>query len=250
MPTKRERFLDVDFDVMPIDDLLTKVGSVEKETPLQYVVTPNVDHVVRLHNRRDEFPALPAIYRKADICVCDSKVLSKLAKWRGLDLPVTVGTDLAELVFGSIAREGDLMAVIGGDTLLLQELRTKFPHLSFAQHLPPMGLTRNADARRAAAEFIVREKPRFTFICVGSPQQEMIAAEAAALPGSGGMAFCVGAALEFITDRQKRAPKLAQRMGLEWAHRLVTNPRRLWRRYLIEGPVIFVMAYRWRKSAA
>ena len=250
MPTKRERFLDVDFDVMPIDDLLAKVGRVEKDTPLQYVVTPNVDHVVRLHNRQDEFPALPAIYRKADICVCDSKVLSKLARWRGLELPVTVGTDLAELVFDRIAREGDHIVVIGGDTLLLQELRTKFPHLSFAQHLPPMGLTRNAEARRAAAEFIVREKPRFTFICVGSPQQEMIAAEAAALPASGGMAFCVGAALEFITDRQKRAPKLAQRMGLEWAHRLVTNPRRLWRRYLVEGPMIFLLAYRWRKSAA
>jgi exopolysaccharide biosynthesis WecB/TagA/CpsF family protein len=249
MPTKRERFLDVDFDVMPIDDLLAKVGSVEKETPLQYVVTPNVDHVVRLHNSKDEFPALAAIYRKADICICDSKVLSRLAKWRGLYLPVTVGTDLAELVFERIAREGDHIVVIGGDPLLLQGLRTKFPHLSFAQHLPPMGLTRNSDARRTAAEFIVSEKPRFTFICVGSPQQEMIAADAAALPGSGGMAFCVGAALEFITNRQKRAPKLAQRMGLEWAHRLVTNPRRLWRRYLVEGPVIFVMAFRWRKSA-
>ena len=250
MPTRRERFLDVDFDVMPIDDLLTKVGSVEKDTPLQYVVTPNVDHMVRLHNSEDEFPGLREIYRKADLCVCDSRVLSRLARWRGLDLPVTVGTDLAELVFDRLARDGDHIVVIGGDTLLLQELRTKFPHFSFAQHLPPMGLTRNPDARRAAAEFIVREKPRFTFICVGSPQQEMIAAEAAALPGSGGMAFCVGAALEFITDRQRRAPKLAQRMGLEWAHRLVTNPRRLWRRYLVEGPVIFVMAYRWRKSAA
>ena len=250
MPTRRERFLDVDFDVMPIDDLLTKVGSVEKDTPLQYVVTPNVDHMVRLHNSEDEFPGLREIYRKAELCVCDSRVLSRLAKWRGLDLPVTVGTDLAELVFDRLARDGDHIVVVGGDTLLLQELRTKFPHLSFAQHLPPMGLTRNPDARRAAAEFIVRERARFTFICVGSPQQEMIAAEAAALPGSGGMAFCVGAALEFITDRQRRAPKLAQRMGLEWAHRLVTNPRRLWRRYLVEGPVIFVMAYRWRKSAA
>ena len=250
MPTKRERFLDVDFDVMPIDDLLTKVGSVEKDTPLQYVVTPNVDHMVRLHNSADEFPGLWDIYRKADLCVCDSRVLSRLARWRGLDLPVTVGTDLAELVFDRLARDGDHIVVIGGDALLLQELRTKFPHLSFAQHLPPMGLTRNPDARRAAADFIVREKPRFTFICVGSPQQEMIAAEATALPGSGGIAFCVGAALEFITNRQRRAPKLAQRMGLEWAHRLVTNPRRLWRRYLVEGPAIFVMAYRWRKSAA
>ena len=250
MPTKRECFLDVDFDVMPTDEVLAKVGSVDRDTPLRYVVTPNVDHVVRLHKRQEEFPALPEIYRKADLCVCDSKVLSLLAKWRGLDLPVTVGTDLAELVFDRLVRNGDHIVVIGGDTLLLRELKQRFPGLSFAQHLPPMGLTRNADARRVAADFIVREKPRFTFICVGSPQQEMIAAEAAALPGSGGMAFCVGAALEFITDRQRRAPKLAQRLGLEWAHRLITNPRRLWRRYLVEGPAIFLLAYRWRKSAA
>jgi N-acetylglucosaminyldiphosphoundecaprenol N-acetyl-beta-D-mannosaminyltransferase len=250
MPTKRERFLDVDFDVMPIDELLARVGSVQRDTPLQYVVTPNVDHVVRLHNRQNEFPSLSEMYRKADLCVCDSKVLSLLAKWRGLNLPVTVGTDLAELVFERLARDGDHIAVIGGDALLFRELRQKFPNLSFAQHLPPMGLTRDAEARRTAAEFIVREKPRFTFICVGSPQQEMIAAEAASMPGSGGIAFCVGAALEFITDRQRRAPKLARRLGLEWAHRLAMNPRRLWRRYLIKGPAIFLLAYRWRKRAA
>ena len=250
MPTKRERFLDVDFDVMPIDELLAKVASVDAETPLQYVVTPNVDHVVRLHKGRDEFPALPEIYSRANYCVCDSKVLALLARWRGLNLPVTVGTDLAELVFERVTRDGDHIAVIGGDAPLLLELQRKFPRLSFAQHLPPMGLTRNPAARRTAAEFIVQEKPRFTFICVGSPQQEMIAAAAAALPGSTGVAFCLGAALEFITGRQRRAPKLARRLGLEWAHRLVTNPRRLWRRYLVEGPAIFLLAYRWRKSAA
>ena len=62
--------------------------------------------------------------------------------------------------------------------------------------------------------------------------------------------FCVGAALEFITGRTKRAPRLARHLGLEWAHRLITDPRRLWRRYLVEGPAIFLLAYRWRKSAA
>ena len=49
-----------------------------------------------------------------------------------------------------------------------------------------------------------------------------------------------------------REPKTAPvaRLGLEWAHRLLTNPRRLWRRYLMEGPAIFLLAYRWRKNAA
>jgi exopolysaccharide biosynthesis WecB/TagA/CpsF family protein len=64
------------------------------------------------------------------------------------------------------------------------------------------------------------------------------------------MAFCIGAALEFITGQTKRAPVLARRLGLEWAHRLLTDPRRLWRRYLVEGPAIFLLALRWRKSTA
>ena len=68
--------------------------------------------------------------------------------------------------------------------------------------------------------------------------------------GGRGMAFCIGAAIEFITGQTKRAPRLARQLGLEWAHRLITNPRRLWRRYLVEGPAIFVLAYRWRRSAA
>ena len=250
MRTDRQAFLDVDFDVMPLEDLLDEVGKSRNDTPFRYVVTPNVDHIVRLHNRAEEFPTLAEVYRKADICICDSKVLSRLAKWRGLDLPVTVGTDLAELVFAQLVRDGDHIAVIGGDKPLVEELQRKFPKLTFAQHVPPMGLKRNTAARLTAAQFIVREKPRFTFICVGSPQQELIAAQAATLGGSVGMGFCVGAALEFISDRQRRAPLLARRMGLEWAHRLVTNPRRLWRRYLVEGPAIFLLAYRWQKSTA
>ena len=78
----------------------------------------------------------------------------------------------------------------------------------------------------------------------------LIASEAAQIEGSSGLALCVGAALDFITGSQKRAPLIARRLGLEWAHRLLTNPRRMWRRYLVEGPAIFVLAYRWRRSAA
>ena len=108
-----------------------------------------------------------------------------------------------------------------------------------------MGLRNNAKARRAAAEFIARSGARFTFIAVGSPQQEMIAAEAKAIPGAKGVALCIGASLEFLTGKLKRAPKLAQQLRLEWAHRLLGNPKRMWRRYLVEGPRIFLLTYQW-----
>jgi exopolysaccharide biosynthesis WecB/TagA/CpsF family protein len=153
-------------------------------------------------------------------------------------------------MFERVIRPGDRIAIVGGDAQLLQGLRARYPQVEFVQHCPPMGLLHNPAARSAAARFIADQKARFSFVCVGSPQQELIAHEAASLKGGRGLALCLGAALDFITGREKRAPRLAQRLGLEWAHRLLTNPRRMWRRYLVEGPAIFVLAYRWPGSAA
>ena len=131
-----------------------------------------------------------------------------------------------------------------------REAYNDYQTASAAGDLRAMGLMQDPEARRKAAEFISSQKPRFTFVCVGSPQQELIASEALKIDGSRGLALCVGAALEFITGTQKRAPLIARRLGLEWAHRLLSNPRRMWKRYLVEGPVIFLLAYRWRRSAA
>lgn len=250
MPTSRTDFLGVDFDVEPVDRILPRIRAVGAGTPYQFLVTPNVDHIVRLHRLASEIPELATAYREADFCICDSRVLALLARWKGVELPVLPGSDLTERLLADVASAGDKIAIVGADPAALKALKSRFPQLNFVQHCPPMGLMANPAARSAASRFIANEGARYTLICVGAPQQELIAAEAATLPEARGLALCVGAALDFLTDRQKRAPRLAQRLGLEWAHRLLTNPRRLWRRYLVEGPAIFVLAYRWRKKAA
>lgn len=250
MPTKRENFLDVAFDVLPVERLLSRIGAIGSDSAFQYLVTPNVDHIVRLHKSGGGIEGLADAYRTADLCICDSKVLARLARWRGVELPVVPGSDLTASLFERIVQDGDHIAIVGGNAAMLDALKRKYPAIDFAQYCPPMGLMRNAAARTEAARFIVDQKARFTFLCVGSPQQELIAAEASQIGGGRGMAFCIGAAIEFITGQTKRAPRLARQLGLEWAHRLATNPRRLWRRYLVEGPAIFVLAYRWRRSAA
>lgn len=249
MPTERENFLDVTFDVLPSDLLISRIEEIRSGDPYRYLVTPNVDHVVRLHRAGAQVPGLQEAYRNADFCICDSKVLALLARWRGLHLPVVPGSDLTAALFDRAIHDGDRIAIIGGDTALLNQLQRAFPGIEFVQHCPPMGLLHDPVARSEAAQFIADARARFSFICVGSPQQELIAAQAAKLGTVTGMAFCVGAALEFITGQTKRAPRFARRLGLEWAHRLLTNPRRLWRRYLIEGPAIFLLAYRWPRRA-
>jgi exopolysaccharide biosynthesis WecB/TagA/CpsF family protein len=212
-------------------------------------VTPNVDHVVRLHEDSNDGRSLKTLYEEAELCLCDSKILCVLAWLRGVALPVVAGSDLTAQAFDRLIRPNDRIAIVGGDDELLRLLQSRFAGVEFVQIVPPMGLRRNSVARRKAAEFIAESRARFTFIAVGSPQQEMIAAEAKSIAGAVGTGLCIGAGLEFLTGRERRAPIAAQRLGLEWAHRLFTDPVRLWRRYLLEGPRVFALAFRWQSEA-
>jgi exopolysaccharide biosynthesis WecB/TagA/CpsF family protein len=242
MRTDRLRFLDLPFDRLTLRQVQSRLRSVSGSTPYGYVVTPNVDHVVRSHRE----PELRELYEDADLSVCDSRILRLFGRLSGIRLPLVPGSDLAAALFNNVIEAGDRVAVIGGNAKTVAGLRGKFPEIEFLHHEPPMGLRSNAKARTAAAAFIARSKVRFAFIAVGSPQQEMIAREARQLAGATGVALCIGAGLEFLTGEQKRAPRIMQSLGLEWAHRLATNPRRLWRRYLVEGMRIFPIYLGWR----
>jgi exopolysaccharide biosynthesis WecB/TagA/CpsF family protein len=245
MLTERRDFLGLGFDSVSTDQALARLAQVTDETPYSYVVTPNVDHIVRLHENDDTRTQLKALYDGADLCLCDSKVLHLLGLLRRVRLPVVPGSELTTLIFDRLVRSGDRIAIVGGDADVLHILRNKYPRVDFVQHRPPMGLRRDLAARTAAAKFVAQSRARFAFIAVGSPQQELIAAEAKFISGATGAALCVGAGLDFLTGRQKRAPRLARALGLEWAHRLLSDPRRMWRRYLLEGPRIFLLTYRW-----
>ena len=248
MPTDRTDFIGVGFDRLTMEQTLERLAAVTADAPYAYLVTPNVDHMVRLERSEQTLPELRRIYAEADICVCDSRVLARLARLFGIDLPVVTGSDLTRLLFERIIKPGDRVAFVGGDAVLLETFQRLYPAVEFHQHLPPMGLLRNPAAREEAARFIAECKARFSFIAVGSPQQELIAAEVRAFPQARGTALCIGAALEFIAGRQQRAPEALQRAGLEWAHRLASEPRRMWRRYLVEGPKIFQLALRWQRT--
>ncbi len=245
MPIERSEFLGLRFDLQSETQVLERLSRVTGDEPLSYVVTPNVDHVVRLYESDQTRSSLKPLYDGADLCLCDSKILHLLARARGVDLPVVPGSELTALMFEHVIRAGDRIAVVGGNSDLLKGLRSRYPEIDFLQHRPPMGLRTNAAARREAARFIAESGARFSFLAVGSPQQEMIAAEAKAIAGATGTALCIGASLEFLAGQLKRAPRIAQRLYLEWAHRLISEPRRTWRRYLVEGPRIFLLTYRW-----
>lgn len=246
MPIDRVEFLGVEFDILSEHEVIERLSRVTAQTPFGYIVTPNVDHVVRLNGDVRE-AALGAAYTNADLCVCDSRVLALLARIRGIRLPVVTGSDLTAALLQKVLARGDRVAIVGGNTELVRCLSAQYSHVEFVHYCPPMGLRRDIAAQTAAAAFIAQAKCRFTFLAVGSPQQELIAER---VEGGTGFGLCIGAALEFLTGDQVRAPMVMRRTGTEWAYRLASDPRRLWRRYLIEGPRVFLLAWRWRRVRA
>lgn len=242
-------FVGVGFDRLTMDEVLERLAAVTDASSYGYIVTPNVDHVVRLDDPEQGHDLLP-LYEDADLSLCDSRIIAHLARLRGLSLPVVPGSDLTQRLFDQVIKPGDRIAVVGGDREMVADLSLRYPDIQLFHNEPPMGLRRNQAARLEVARFIAEMRPRFTFIAVGSPQQEMIAGAVRAFAGATGMALCIGASLDFITLRQRRAPPILQKLSLEWVHRLASDPRRMWRRYLVEGPRIFLLAARHGRGTA
>lgn len=235
MPTERVEFLGIDFDCLSFSAVMGRLANVTDLTAFSYLVTPNVDHVVMVNRE----PTRRRLYDRAVFCLCDSRILGRLGRLAGIRLPVVPGSELTRQMFSRLILAGDRIAIVGGNEHTLVALRSRYPGVEFVQHLPPMWLRTNASARQEAARFIATSRARFTFIAVGAPQQEMIAAETLDFTEATGLALCVGASLDFLTGQQRRAPAWVQRLGFEWAYRLVRDPKRLWRRYLIDDIKVF-----------
>ncbi|MAK59669.1 MAG: glycosyltransferase [Ponticaulis sp.] len=238
----RVNFMGLEFDAFDTKGTVQVLLEMADRTPpLTYLVTPNVDHMVRLDNE----PDLRPLYDHAGLIVCDSRILELLARLDRKPLPASPGADVVEKLILDHIEPGEKIVLIGGDVNLVEALARDHGITNVAWHAPPMGLRHNPDAVKKAAEFVCRHNERFAFVCVGSPQQEMIAYEAAKMGTGKGVALCCGASLDFLTGKTTRAPKWMREARLEWLHRLTSEPRRLWKRYLVDGPRIFRI---WMKS--
>ena len=202
-----------------------------------YVVTPNVDHLIRCH----EDPSYHSIYRSATYVLLDSRFAAYLLRvFKGLRLPVCPGSDVFPALLDQVVRPSDRLVLIGGSSQQAQTLARTHGLTNLRHHNPPMGFINDPAAVRECLEFIEAASPfRFCFLAVGAPQQERIAHMLLERGRAAGLALCFGASLNFVTGIEKRAPVWMRRIGSEWLYRLIQDPKRLGRRYLIRGPRIF-----------
>ncbi|MEE4208389.1 MAG: WecB/TagA/CpsF family glycosyltransferase [Parvularcula sp.] len=240
------KFLGVEFANLGYEEVLVELDRLSRGDCFSYVVTPNVDHVVLLNEHEDEGirKRFNDAYSAAALRLCDSRILQLLAKLRGIKLDVVTGSDLTAILFEKGHLNGKKVAIIGGDETMLPELRVRFPAIDLVQHIPPMGVLRNPKAADEIVKFVAASACNFVFFAIGAPQSEIVAERCAEEGRSRGVGMCIGASVEFILERKARAPAWIQDAGFEWLFRLLSEPRRLWKRYLLKGPRIGLIVLR------
>ena len=121
-------FLGIEFDLRDMAATERWLATRPVDAPFAFIVTPNVDHVVKLDAAAPD-AEIRAAYARAALRLCDSRIVAKLAKARGIELPVVPGSDLTQHLFTRIAAAGDRLCLIGGDVQMLEELRALRPDL-------------------------------------------------------------------------------------------------------------------------
>lgn len=229
------------------------VARVSREIALQrggWVVTPNLDHLRRLV--RD------ASYRelcsRASLCVADGMPLLWAAALQRTPLPERVaGSNLIWSLSAAAARDGWRVFFLGGDPGTAERaaaiLAERFPGLTVAgTHCPPPGFEHDLAQKIQLAGRLVDARPDIVFVALGSPKQErFIEALRRDLPRAWWLG--IGISFSFVSGAVKRAPRWMQRLGLEWIHRLAQEPRRLARRYLVDGlpfAIVLLTKSAWR----
>ncbi|WP_084396510.1 WecB/TagA/CpsF family glycosyltransferase [Henriciella aquimarina] len=243
-PKEATDFLGLPFQAMPVPQAARYISAnALGGDGFWYVVTPNVDHMVRMTRE----PVLKPLYERSKLILNDSRIIELLASWDKLDLPASPGADVVQRLFAKEIDPDEPVVVVGCTASEITALKAKFGLSDVRWHDAPMGLRRNPEAIQRAADFMADNPARFHFLCVGSPQQEMIAQAASEHGGVTGVGLCCGASIDFLTGKSRRAPEWMREMRLEWFYRLTNEPHRLTKRYLVDGPKIFRLWWADRK---
>ncbi|MCJ2083860.1 WecB/TagA/CpsF family glycosyltransferase [Methylobacterium sp. J-090] len=196
--------------------------------------TLNLDHLVKLRDH----PGFRAAYRSATLVSADGWPVARLARRSGGSgeaVRVTTGADLVAPLCAAAAADGVPVYLFGATEKSLAgaaaALRAASPDLDIrGWHAPPFGFDPLSPQADADADRIAASGARLVFVALGAPKQELFAARAAERHPSLGL-VCIGAALDFLSGIQVRAPRRVRAARLEWLWRMAHAPKALGGRY-------------------
>lgn len=195
------------------------------------LATLNLDHLTKLPSD----PTFAAAYSAQDLIVADGRPVVWLSQLARQPVELMPGSDLI-LPLCELAADLSLpIAFFGSDQSALngaaRVLQARVPGLEIC-HItaPPMGFAPSSLEADAALREIAKSGARLCFLALGAPKQEILAARGREIAPGVGFAS-VGAGLDFLAKRQRRAPKWMRMLALEWLWRTLQSPLRMVPRY-------------------
>jgi exopolysaccharide biosynthesis WecB/TagA/CpsF family protein len=202
----------------------------------RYVVTPNVDHAVMYQQRSD----LRNAYADASLVLADGApivIASRMLRRGGIDrsLPERVaGSDLVPRLFASVdqtLRVFLLGAAPGVAAKAAERIERQWGRVNVVgTYSPPLGFENDELENAKILAIIASAQPDLLVVGLGAPKQELWVHRHYRALGAK-VALCVGATIDFLAGEKQRSPAWMRRAGLEWAHRVISEPRRLSGRY-------------------
>ncbi|MEH2326180.1 MAG: WecB/TagA/CpsF family glycosyltransferase [Nostoc sp.] len=238
----------VEIDDYNFDEVVDKIVKhiLSKGQP-EYVVTPNAMHILALQKDAK----FREIYRQAFLVVPDGVSLLWTAKFLETPLNGRVnGTDLFERLCAIAAQKGLKVFLLGGRPGAAEKaqeiLVSRHPGLQIVgTYCPPYGFESQPTILTSINSKIIATSADILFVGLGAPKQEKwIAANYLHLgvPISVG----IGVSFELVSNMVRRSPVWMQKVGLEWLFRLITEPRRLWKRYILGNPALIYLVIKQR----
>lgn len=233
--TQKQSLFGIEIDAVRMPQAVQRlrewVG--ESERQCRYVVTPNVDHTVLL----TENEKFQQAYEGADLILADGHPIVWASRLLRRPLPERVpGSELVPQLFDSYKKAGSvkvflLGAAEGVAARAAENMKKQWPNVeTVGVYSPPMGFEKDQNETDYILGRLILTKPDVLVVGLGAPKQEIWINQYADQLDTK-VALCVGATIDFLAGEKQRAPVWMQKSGVEWLHRMSTEPKRLISRY-------------------
>lgn len=239
---KKEILFDVPFAKVTLSELIYELEEVIKKDEHIHLHTVNVDHLVIAHKQKN----FKQVMKNADIIVADGMPIVWYSKLIRKPLPERItGVDLSYLLCEKSAQSNFKLFFLGAKDGVGNQakvnLEKKYPGVQIVGVYSPTPAEINDDLKsQKIVEMINDSGTNVLLVALGAPKQEYWISKY--LPYlKTNINIGVGATLDFMSGNIKRAPVLFQKIGLEWLYRLCSEPKRLFKRYIINDSYFIVL---------
>ena len=243
----RMKFMNTEIDNLTMKETIDEIDKLIKKDKNAYVVTPNVDHIVKLETDKE----LQEVYKDADLILTDGKPLLWISKFYKTPIKEKIsGSDLFPLLCKMAAEKGYNMFFLGAGegvaNKAAQNLTNKFPKLNIVgTYSPPFGFEKDKKEIEKIINMVNKANTQILIVGLVCPKQEKFIhkyRKELNVPISLGL----GASLDFEAGNIKRAPKWMSDNGLEWLYRLSKEPKRMFKRYIVDDVKIFKLMFKYK----